>query len=613
MAHGKRTGISVDSSPDIVTAELLGGRYRLGEMIGRGGMASVYTAKDMNLGRDVALKLFAPQSADPDELRRQEAEIELLATLNHPSLVTLFDAGTDTRIPEEPRPFLTMELVDGQDLRARIRHSPLPLAEIAVIGAGVSDALAYVHSLGIIHRDIKPANILLVPVRPGEPLRPKLTDFGIARMMDGTRLTATGTMVGTAAYLSPEQSRGADLGPASDIYSLGLVLLECIKGEVEYPGSAVESAVARLHRAPGIPDSVPAEWANLIRSMTALDPLDRPSAADLEVALRHALVSPSPFPDSSPKSAPGCCPPRRPGPRGYPPPDRRAAPAPLPRRLTLRLPPQAMAAAATGAQAVHLLDPDAVTSPQANRGSLAVPDRLPLPAGPPPHPDPAVPCALGARYRCRRRRRRPRGTRTTRRRPLSGRDRGPWPAPAGAAEERGTMKLTTRPPRAARPRSSRPLLAGWLLGTALLTGTLAGCAPAPELDRDAARQLQSTVLAVTEAAAANDPAASLKHLDELVLKLDEAAARGEVSFKRHQSIRKSVDTVRADLTARQAEAEAARVAAEQEAAAQAAAAAAAQAEADAAAAAAAQAPPPAVAPAPPAEARAKARARAGNG
>lgn len=161
------------------------------------------------------------------------------------------------------------------------------------------------------------------------------------------------------------------------------------------------------------------------------------------------------------------------------------------------------------------------------------------------------------------------------------------------------MKLTAQPPRTTGPGSAGPLLTGWLLGAALLAGTLAGCAPAPELDRDAARQLQSTVLSVTEAAAANDPAASLKHLDELVLKLDEAAARGEVSFKRHQSIRKSVDSVRADLTARQAEA--ARVAAEQEAAAQAAAAAAAQAEADAAAAAAAaaQAPPPAVAPAPP--------------
>ena len=295
-ARGKERGQRGQSSPNSVTAELLSGRYRLGEVIGRGGMASVYSARDENLGRDVALKLFAPQSADPDELRRQEAEIELLATLNHPSLVTLFDAGTDTRIPEEPRPFLTMELVDGQDLRARIRHSPLPLAEVAVIGAGVSDALAYVHSLGIVHRDIKPANILLVPVRPGEPLRPKLTDFGIARMVDGTRLTATGTMVGTAAYLSPEQSRGADLGPASDIYSLGLVLLECIKGELEYPGGAVESAVARLHRAPAIPDTVPAEWARLIRAMTALDPLDRPSAADLEVALRHALVSPEALP-----------------------------------------------------------------------------------------------------------------------------------------------------------------------------------------------------------------------------------------------------------------------------------------------------------------------------
>lgn len=286
----------MDALPSEVTTEILSGRYRLGEVIGRGGMASVYSARDQNLGRDVALKLFAPQSAEADELKRQQAEIELLATLNHPSLVTLFDAGTDTRIPDEPRPFLTMELVEGQDLRSRIRHSAVPFDELAVIGAGLADALAYVHSLGIIHRDIKPANVLLVQVRPGEPLRPKLTDFGIARIVDGTRLTATGTMVGTAAYLSPEQARGADMGPASDIYSLGLVLLECIKGSVEYPGSAVESAVARLHRAPVIPDAVPAEWAQLIRAMTALDPLDRPAAADLEAALRQALVSPDSLP-----------------------------------------------------------------------------------------------------------------------------------------------------------------------------------------------------------------------------------------------------------------------------------------------------------------------------
>ena len=279
-----------------VTTDVLGGRYLLGGVIGRGGMSSVYTARDQNLGRDVALKLFAPQAADADELKRQEAEIRLLATLNHPSLVTLFDAGVDTRVPDQPRPFLTMELVDGQDLRSRLRHSRVPLEELAVIGAGVADALAYVHGLGIIHRDIKPANILLIQVRPGEPVRPKLTDFGIARIVDGTRLTATGTMVGTAAYLSPEQAMGSPLSPASDIYSLGLVLLECIKGTVEYPGSAVESAVARLHRAPEIPADLPTQWQHLLASMTALEPLERPSAADLEVALRHALVSP----DSAP-------------------------------------------------------------------------------------------------------------------------------------------------------------------------------------------------------------------------------------------------------------------------------------------------------------------------
>jgi serine/threonine protein kinase len=282
----------VADSPSSIKNEVVGGRYRLGDVIGRGGMSAVYCARDENLGRDVALKLFAPQAPDADELKRQEAEIQLLATLNHPSLVTLFDAGIDTRIPDEPRPFLTMELVEGQDLRSRIRHSPVPLDEIAVIGAGIADALAYVHGLGIIHRDIKPANILLVQIRPGEPLRPKLTDFGIARIVDGTRLTAAGTMVGTAAYLSPEQAMGAPLSPATDIYSLGLVLLECIKQTMEYPGNAVESAVARLHRAPEIPSDVPSEWADLIRSMTAIEPLQRPAAADVETALRRALVSP---------------------------------------------------------------------------------------------------------------------------------------------------------------------------------------------------------------------------------------------------------------------------------------------------------------------------------
>ncbi len=167
------------------------------------------------------------------------------------------------------------------------------------------------------------------------------------------------------------------------------------------------------------------------------------------------------------------------------------------------------------------------------------------------------------------------------------------------------MKPTIQPARGNRPCRPSPSAAGRLLGKvvlaiALLCGTVSGCAAAPELNGDAARELQSQVLTVTEAAAANDPAAALRHLDGLVQKLDEAAGRGEVSFQRHQSIRKSIDTVRTDLNAQQAAAETARVAAEQEAAAQAqaaaqAAAAAAQAQA------AASAPAPAVAPAAPAE------------
>ena len=281
---------------DTVTAELVGGRYKLGELIGRGGMASVYAARDVNLGRDVAMKLFAPQHAEPEELRRQESETGLLATLKHPSLVTLYDSGTDTRVLSDPRPFLTMELVDGKDLRARIRRGPMPLEELAVIGAGVADALAYMHSLGIIHRDIKPANILLERARAGGPLRPKLTDFGLARSLDASRLTSTGTMLGTAAYLSPEQAMGVDLGPATDIYSLGLVLLECLKGQLEYPGSAVESAVARLQRSPVVPKTVPAEWKRLLQAMTAQDPLARPDTAAVAASLRRALASPGSLP-----------------------------------------------------------------------------------------------------------------------------------------------------------------------------------------------------------------------------------------------------------------------------------------------------------------------------
>lgn len=270
---------------------LIAGRYRLGTLIGRGATASVYRAQDERLGRDVALKLFAPLLGRPDELARHENEMRLLATFDHPSLVTLFDAGTDHRDPENPRTFLTMELIDGPDLYARLRDRPLTPQEVAHIGADLASALEYVHGRGIIHRDIKPANILLPEAPTGSPLRAKLTDFGIARIIEETRLTATGTMVGTAAYLSPEQATGSALGPASDIYSLGLLLLECLTGKLEYPGTSMESAAARLHRPPRVPEALGARWVDLLTAMTATDPSARPRGIEVEQALRNAVSS----------------------------------------------------------------------------------------------------------------------------------------------------------------------------------------------------------------------------------------------------------------------------------------------------------------------------------
>ncbi len=270
---------------------LVAGRYRLGTLIGRGATASVYRAQDERLGRDVALKLFAPLLGGPDELARHENEMRLLATFNHPSLVTLFDAGTDHRDPDHARTFLTMELIHGPDLHARLRSRALATQDVAHIGADLASALEYVHGRGIIHRDIKPANVLLADASAGSAIRPKLTDFGIARIIEGTRLTATGTMVGTAAYLSPEQATGSALGPASDIYSLGLLLLECLTGKLEYPGTSVESAVARLHRPPRVPEALGTRWVDLLTAMTSTEPSARPGALEVEQALRSAVSS----------------------------------------------------------------------------------------------------------------------------------------------------------------------------------------------------------------------------------------------------------------------------------------------------------------------------------
>jgi hypothetical protein len=187
-------------------------------------------------------------------------------------------------VDAQGRPFVVMDFIDGDSLSARLHDGPLPAASVVRIGAVLAGALAVVHARDIVHRDVKPANVLL-----DADDHPWLTDFGIARIVDATRVTATGVVVGTAAYMAPEQVRGAAVGPAADVYALGLVLLEALTGRREYDGSAIESAMARLHRAPVVPEEVPGPLAAIVRRMTATDPAGRPSAAEVAAVLDGPL------------------------------------------------------------------------------------------------------------------------------------------------------------------------------------------------------------------------------------------------------------------------------------------------------------------------------------
>jgi hypothetical protein len=259
---------------------VLAGRYRLQSLLGRGGMADVYLAQDAVLGRPVAVKVFpAGTSSDPDAKRRQH-EAELLASLNHPGLVTVFDAGVD---PDQDRSFLVMEFVGGPTLAARLAGGPLGEAQLREVGAALAEALAFVHERGVVHRDVKPSNVLFADAADRQVV--KLADFGIARMADSARLTQAGLIVGSAHYLSPEQARGAEAGPPSDVYALGLVLLECLTGEPAFPGAGIAAAAARLHSDPPIPAAVDPDLGRLLTAMTSREPAQRPTAQEVATSL----------------------------------------------------------------------------------------------------------------------------------------------------------------------------------------------------------------------------------------------------------------------------------------------------------------------------------------
>ncbi len=274
----------------MVDGPVLMERYRLGDKIASGAMGTVYEAHDERLERKVAVKLLKGEHAtNPTFVERFRREARAVAALSHPNLANVFDYGED-----DGRHFIVMELVDGVDLARVIREEgPLSIERSIEIGTQACSALDHAHSAGVIHRDVKPANIII-----GPDDRVKVTDFGIARAVGDATLTATGMVLGTAHYISPEHASGEAVTPASDIYSLGIVLYEMTTGALPFTGDS-PIAVAMRHVSDDVPPpsrlnpEVTKEFDAIVLRATAKSPADRYATAGAMKVAIEGLGSPS--------------------------------------------------------------------------------------------------------------------------------------------------------------------------------------------------------------------------------------------------------------------------------------------------------------------------------
>lgn len=260
-----------------VAGDIVGKRFRLIELVGQGGMGRVWRAADGELGREVAVKEIAlPPGLSDDEredyVRRMTKEARSAARLSHPNVITVHDV-----VHEGGVPWIVMEFVPGESLAGLLKRTgPLPWSEAAEIGAQIASALAHAHERQIVHRDLKPDNVLLAGRRV------VLTDFGIARVLDETvRQTSVGAVIGTPHYMSPEQVQGQALGPATDLWSLGVLLYGLVEGVLPYDSPTISGLFAAILTQPAAPPRQAGPLTPLVSRLLAKDAAQRPSAAEV--------------------------------------------------------------------------------------------------------------------------------------------------------------------------------------------------------------------------------------------------------------------------------------------------------------------------------------------